>query len=83
MKVLNTDEKHIIQNIIADKLGYDLEEVHDEAEIRNELNADSLDEIELVMDLEREFNITIPDSDYEAYDNIKVKDLYAIVEKNS
>ena len=50
-----------IQKIIVDKLGVDENEVVSEASFTKDLGADSLDTVELIMELEKEFNISIPD----------------------
>lgn len=47
--------------IIVDKLGVDAKEVTKEASFTNDLGADSLDTVELIMEFEKEFNIAIPD----------------------
>lgn len=47
--------------IIVDKLGVEKEEVTDEASFANDLGADSLDTVELIMEFEKEFGISIPD----------------------
>lgn len=52
-----------VRNIIVDKLGVEAREVTPEASFANDLGADSLDTVELIMELEREFNISIPDQD--------------------
>ena len=54
-----------VVEIIADKLGVDAAEVKAESSYTNDLGADSLDTVELIMELEKEFNVTIPDSDAE------------------
>ena len=54
-----------VKDIIVDKLGVDEKEVTLEASFTNDLGADSLDTVELIMDLEKEFDITIPDEDAE------------------
>ena len=54
-----------VKAIIVDKLGVDEKEVTMEASFTNDLGADSLDTVELIMDLEKEFDITIPDEDAE------------------
>jgi len=51
--------------IIVDKLGVDEAEVTNEANFTNDLGADSLDTVELIMELEKEFNIQIPDDEAE------------------
>ena len=50
-----------VQSIIVDKLGVDGGEVTNEASFANDLGADSLDTVELIMEFEKEFNISIPD----------------------
>ncbi|PID87764.1 MAG: acyl carrier protein [Bacteroidia bacterium] len=50
-----------VKAIIVDKLGIEESEVTMEASFMDDLGADSLDTVELIMDLEKEFNIAIPD----------------------
>ncbi len=50
-----------VKSIIVDKLGVDIKEVTPEASITNDLGADSLDTVELVMEFEKAFDITIPE----------------------
>jgi len=54
-----------IKTIIAEQLGVKQEEVTDQAKFIDDLGADSLDTVELVMALEEEFGIEIPDEDAE------------------
>ena len=54
-----------VQAIIVDKLGVDEGEVTNEASFTNDLGADSLDTVELIMEFEKEFNIAIPDDQAE------------------
>ncbi|MEW6170774.1 MAG: acyl carrier protein [Candidatus Omnitrophota bacterium] len=54
-----------VRSIIAEQLGVKLEEVKPEASFIDDLGADSLDTVELVMALEEEFSIEIPDEDAE------------------
>jgi acyl carrier protein len=58
------DMKKICE-IVAEQLGVDVEEVNPEASFVDDLGADSLDTVELVMALEEEFGIEIPDEDAE------------------
>lgn len=51
--------------IIVDKLGVDASEISNDASFTNDLGADSLDTVELIMEFEREFNISIPDDQAE------------------
>ncbi|OMH40103.1 acyl carrier protein [Desulfurobacterium indicum] len=59
----NIEEK--VKELIADRLGVDPEEVTPDASFVEDLGADSLDTVELVMALEEEFGIEIPDEDAE------------------
>ena len=54
-----------VKAIIIDKLGVDEAEVTDSASFTNDLGADSLDTVELIMEFEKEFNIAIPDEQAE------------------
>jgi acyl carrier protein len=54
-----------VRAIIVDKLGVDESEVTPEASFTNDLGADSLDTVELIMEFEKEFNISIPDDQAE------------------
>ena len=54
-----------IKEIIVDKLGIEESEITDSASFTNDLGADSLDTVELIMEFEKEFNISIPDQDAE------------------
>ncbi len=59
------DIKGKVIEIIVDKLGVDEGEVTLEANFTNDLGADSLDTVELIMEFEKEFNIAIPDEEAE------------------
>ncbi|MDG5766415.1 acyl carrier protein [Balneolales bacterium ANBcel1] len=54
-----------VKSIIVDKLGVDESEVGSDANFTNDLGADSLDTVELIMEFEKEFDISIPDEDAE------------------
>jgi len=54
-----------VKAIIVDKLGVDENEVTPEASFTNDLGADSLDTVELIMEFEKEFNMAIPDDQAE------------------
>ena len=54
-----------VKEIIIDKLGLEESEVTNEASFANDLGADSLDTVELIMEFEKEFNMSIPDQDAE------------------
>ena len=60
----DTSEK--VKAIIVDNLGVDAAEVVTEAHFTNDLGADSLDTVELIMEFEKEFDIQIPDDKAEA-----------------
>ena len=55
-----------VKAIIVDKLGVDESEVTNEASFTNDLGADSLDTVELIMEFEKEFDVQIPDDKAEA-----------------
>ena len=57
--------KNKVIAIIVDKLGVDEKEVTPEASFTNDLGADSLDTVELIMELEKEFDVQIPDDQAE------------------
>ena len=70
-----------VKSIIVEQLGVDANEVTPEASFVDDLGADSLDTVELVMAFEEAFNIEIPD---EAAEKIQtVKDAVEYIEKNS
>lgn len=54
-----------VTSIIVEKLGVDEAEISPEASFTNDLGADSLDTVELIMEFEKEFDLTIPDEEAE------------------
>ncbi len=54
-----------VKAIIVDKLGVDESEVTNDASFTNDLGADSLDTVELIMEFEKEFDLSIPDDQAE------------------
>jgi acyl carrier protein len=60
-----SDIESRVQAIIVDKLGVEESEVTPEASFINDLGADSLDTVELIMEFEKEFGISIPDDQAE------------------
>lgn len=70
-----------IRQIIVDELGVDAQTVTPNARFINDLGADSLDAVELVMRCEEEFGIEIPDEDAEKLQ--RVKDVYEYIEKRT
>ena len=69
-----------VKAIIVDKLGVDEADVKPEASFTNDLGADSLDTVELIMEFEKEFGITIPDDKSEKI--ATVGDAIAYIEEN-
>ncbi len=69
-----------VEKIIVDKLGVDASEVKKEASFTNDLGADSLDLVELIMEFEKEFGISIPDDQSEKIKT--VGDAIAYIEEN-
>lgn len=59
-----------VTKIIVDKLGVDESEVTPEASFINDLGADSLDTVELIMEFEKEFNVSIPDDQAETIQTV-------------
>lgn len=54
-----------LKEIIADQLGADMDKINAEASFKEDLGADSLDLVELIMAMEEEFGVEIPDEDAE------------------
>jgi acyl carrier protein len=65
----NIEER--VKKIVAEQLGVKLEEVSNEASFVEDLGADSLDTVELVMALEEEFETEIPDEEAEKITNVQ------------
>ena len=70
-----------VKAIIVDKLSVEETEVTNEASFTNDLGADSLDTVELIMEFEKEFGINIPDDQAEKIQT--VGDAIAYIEANS
>jgi acyl carrier protein len=70
-----------VKNIIVDKLSVEESEITNEASFTNDLGADSLDTVELIMEFEKEFEITIPDDQAEKIST--VGDAIAYIENNA
>ena len=75
-----SDIQERVKNKIVEQLGVDAAQVTPEASFVDDLGADSLDTVELVMAFEEEFSIQIPDEDAEKIQ--KVKDAYDYIEKH-
>lgn len=70
-----------VKNIIVEQLGVSEDQVKPEAKFIEDLGADSLDTVELVMAFEEEFDITVPDEDAEKLTS--VGEVYAYIEEQS
>jgi acyl carrier protein len=66
-----------VKKIIAEKLSVDIEEIVPEASFVDDLGADSLDLVELIMSMEEEFDIDIPDEEAEKL--VTVQDVFDFV----
>lgn len=76
-----SEQAEKVKAIIVDKLGVDEAQVTNEASFTNDLGADSLDTVELIMELEKQFSITIPDEESQ---NIQtVGDAIAYIEEHT
>ena len=69
-----------VVSIITDKLGVEESQVVPEASFTNDLGADSLDTVELIMELEKEFDLSIPDEEAEKI--VTVGDAIAFIENS-
>jgi acyl carrier protein len=76
-----SDIANKVKSIIVDKLGVDEKEVTPTASFTNDLGADSLDTVELIMEFEKEFNIAIPDEQAEKIGT--VGDAISYIEANA
>ena len=59
-----------IKEIIANKIQVDADNITPETSLMKDLEADSLDAVEIIMGIEEEFDIEIPDSDAEGFQNV-------------
>ncbi len=76
-----SDIEKRVKEIIVDKLTVDENEVTPTAEFSEDLGADSLDTVELIMEFEKEFDITIPDAEAEKIST--VGDAISYIEEHS
>ena len=72
-----------VNDIIVDELGVSNDEVKPDALMEDDLYADSLDAVEITLELEREFGITISDEDMDGLTHCKVSDIYDLVNRLS
>ena len=70
-----------VKSIVVEKLGVEPEKVAEEANFITDLGADSLDTVELIMEFEKEFNISIPDDKAETI--ATVGDAISYIEANT
>lgn len=75
-----SDVSSKVISIIVDKLGVEESEVTNDASFTNDLGADSLDTVELIMEFEKEFNLSIPDEEAEKIET--VGDAVTYIENN-
>lgn len=71
----------MIEKIISEQLGVDIDAVTDDKNLMNDLGADSLDTVQLIMDIEEEFDIEIIDEDAESLHT--VGDIRKYIEDNT
>ena len=74
------DVKEKVVSIIVEKLGVNPEDVVETSSFTNDLGADSLDTVELIMEFEKEFNVSIPDDQAEKIST--VGDALKYIEEN-
>ena len=71
MSELGIKDKERIRELIADKLGFDTVEVLPETKLIDELGMDPLDRIELMVEMEREFDISLTDEEIEIIETVQ------------
>ncbi|MBT8233266.1 MAG: acyl carrier protein [Saprospiraceae bacterium] len=71
-----------VRQIIVDKLGVDESEISNDSSFTNDLGADSLDTVELIMEFEKEFDIAIPDEEAEKIQTVGMAVSYLESAKN-
>lgn len=70
-----------VNDVLNEVLGVDYSEIKGDAVLSDDLDADSLDAVEIVMELEHEFDISIPDEKMYGNESYTVKDVYDLVEE--
>lgn len=79
MSKLSESQKEEIRELLSDKSGHNIDKVLDDSKLEDDLDFDSLDLVDIVMELEKNFDISIPDDDYN--NKITVQGVYEIVER--
>lgn len=69
-----------VNDVLNDVLGIEYSEIKDDAVLEDDFGADSIDAVEIVMELEREFGISIPDEKMYSNESCTVKDVYDLVD---
>jgi acyl carrier protein len=70
-----------VNDVLTYVLGVDYSEIKGDAVLSDDLDVDSLDAVEIVMELEHEFGISIPDEKMYGNESCTVKDVYDLVEE--
>ena len=81
MSNTNVSIEERVKKIVAEQLGLDKDNIANDASFIDDLGADSLDTVELIMEFEKEFNIAIPDDQAEKIGT--VGDAIAYIENNN
>lgn len=78
---MNREEIEVkVKEIVAEKAGCEISEVNEQTNLEETLGMDSLDRVELIMEIEKEFIISVPDDEAEKVSNLS--DCVALVEKH-
>lgn len=80
-KFSRTEIEKKVNDILVDKLGVGYSGIKDDSRLKQDFDADSLDTIEIVIDLEHEFGISISDEEMDFILSSKVVDVYDFVER--
>ena len=70
-----------VNDVLVDKLGIGYSEITPDAQLVHDFNADSLDAVDIVMELEKEFDIIIKDDELDSIHSSKVSDVYDFIER--
>lgn len=78
-KLTREEIEKMVGEIVADKLGIDESELKPEAVLSTDFMADSLDAVEICVELEKEFGIEIEDDCFDTVHTLKMSDIYDLV----